>query len=83
MLPEAAANHLSWFGRGRERIELDGVAVFVGGDASAMAFPRRDADLEGAVECALEAGVAEVGCTRPVQASPSTAAPASSRSGSG
>ncbi len=62
MLAGAAANHLSWFGRGRERVDRGGVTVFVGGDGAAIAFPARDADLDRAVECALEARVAEVGC---------------------
>ena len=62
MLADAAANHLSWFGRGRERFDLDGITLFIGAGHAVLAFPRRDADLAQAVARAREAGVAEVGC---------------------
>ena len=62
MLADAARNHLAWFGRGRERFELDGVTLFVGTGDAVLAFPRHDADLAGAVERAREARVAEIGC---------------------
>jgi GNAT superfamily N-acetyltransferase len=53
---------LSWFGRGRERRELDGVTVFVGQHAAVLAFPETGADLPGAVALARAGGVGEVGC---------------------
>ena len=62
MLADAARNHLSWFGRGRDRVELEGVQVFLGGDDVVLAFPRGDGDLSGAVRLALESGAREVGC---------------------
>ena len=62
MLSDAERNHVSWFRRGRERIELDGVTVFLGGGDAVLAFPRHAGDLRGAVRVAREAGAEEVAC---------------------
>jgi GNAT superfamily N-acetyltransferase len=62
VLPEAEANHTSWFGRGRDRIELEAVSVFLGGGDAVLAFPGPDADLGEAIRLAREAGVHEIGC---------------------
>jgi len=62
VLADAARNHLSWFGRHRQRLDLGGLAVFVGRSDAVIAFPDGDADLTGAVRLAREAGLAEVGC---------------------
>jgi ribosomal protein S18 acetylase RimI-like enzyme len=55
-------SHCSWFGRGRDRVELDGVDVFLGPRDATIAFPAPGADLAGAVRLAVERGVREVGC---------------------
>jgi ribosomal protein S18 acetylase RimI-like enzyme len=55
-------SHLSWFGRGRERIRLDGVDVFLGSRDATIAFPAESADLRAAVGLAVDRGVREVGC---------------------
>ena len=62
MLRDAERNHRSWFARGRETAELDGVTLFLGARHATLAFPRPDADLETAVRTAVESGVSEVGC---------------------
>src|SRR5262245_925246 len=62
MLVDAERNHESWFGRGRERVELEGVSIFLGSGDAVLAFPGRDADLSGAVRLTREAGAKEVGC---------------------
>lgn len=62
MLRDVERNHRSWFARGREAIELDGVTAFLGAMHATLAFPRPDADLETAVRIAVGAGVTEVGC---------------------
>lgn len=62
MLRDVERNHRSWLGRGRERIELDGVTLLVGATHATLAFPRADADLETAVRTAVDHGVREVGC---------------------
>jgi len=62
MLLDAARNHESWFGRGRERVELEGATLFVGNADAMLAFPRANGDLAGAVGLARAAGVREVGC---------------------
>ena len=55
-------SHLSWFGRGRERVRLEGVDVFLGSNDATIAFPAPGADLSGAVRLAVARGVREVGC---------------------
>ncbi len=62
MLSDAEANHRSWFGRGRRRVDVDGVSVYLGDADAILAFPESTGDLVGAVELAREAGVREVGC---------------------
>ena len=62
MLADAVTNHLSWFGRGRERTDLGGVTLFLGGGTAVIAFPEGDAVLQDAVERARRAGVAEISC---------------------
>ena len=62
MLRDVQRNHRSWLARGRERIELGGVTLFLGSTHATLAFPRPDADLETAVRTAVESGVREVGC---------------------
>ena len=59
---EAAGNHLSWFGRGRERVQLEGVALFLGEMTAVLGFPAPDADLAGAVRLARESGASEISC---------------------
>lgn len=62
MLSDVERNHRSWFARGRETVELDGVTLFLGATHATLAFPRPDVDLETAVGIAVESGVSEVGC---------------------
>lgn len=62
MLSDAASSHLSWFGRTRERVELEGVTLFVGEGDAILAFPHRDADLPTAVRLATESGAREISC---------------------
>ena len=62
MLRDVQRNHRSWFARRAEAVELDGVTLFLGSGAAALAFPTPDADLESAVRAAREHGVREVGC---------------------
>jgi len=62
MLAAAAESHISWFGRGRERVEVDGVSVFLGAGDVVLAFPHPGADLAGAVTLAREAAAREIGC---------------------
>jgi len=62
VLRDAERNHRSWFARGREQVELDGVTVYLGARSATLAFPRPDADLDTAVHTAVERGVTEVGC---------------------
>jgi ribosomal protein S18 acetylase RimI-like enzyme len=62
VLSDAASSHLSWFGRARERVELDGVTLFVGEGDAILAFPGRDADLPTAVRIATRSGAREISC---------------------
>lgn len=62
MLRDVQRNHRSWFARGAEAVELDGVTLYVDSTAATLAFPSREADLEGAVRAAHERGVRELGC---------------------
>ena len=62
MLRDVEENHRSWFARGRETIELDGVALYLGEANATLGFPRSDADLVTAVRTAAERGVSEIGC---------------------
>jgi ribosomal protein S18 acetylase RimI-like enzyme len=62
VLSDAARNHESWFGRGREHVELDGVSLFLGPDDAVLAFPQSDGDLAGAVRIACDSGAKEVEC---------------------
>jgi ribosomal protein S18 acetylase RimI-like enzyme len=62
VLAEAARNHRSWFGRGRERIELDGITVFLASGDALLAFPEARADLASAVRLARDAGAREISC---------------------
>ena len=62
MLGDVERNHRSWFARGREIAELDGVTLFLGARHATLAFPRPEADLETAVRTAVSSGVSEVGC---------------------
>jgi len=55
-------SHRSWFGRGSERVELEGVEVYLGARNATIAFPEPGADLDGAVRLALDRGVRELGC---------------------
>ena len=55
-------SHRSWFGRGRERVGLEGVELFLGAAEAVVAFPEPDGDLERAVRLAVDHGVREVGC---------------------
>lgn len=55
-------SHRSWFGRRSERVELDGVELYLGGQSATIAFPEPGADLIGAVRLAVDHGVREVGC---------------------
>ena len=59
---DPARSHRSWFGGNRERVELDGVDVFLGGSDATLAFPAPGVDLSGAVRLAVQRGVSEVGC---------------------
>jgi GNAT superfamily N-acetyltransferase len=59
---DAARNHRSWFGRGRELVELDGVTLFLGDGDALLAFPHREGDLTSAVRLARESGAREIGC---------------------
>jgi ribosomal protein S18 acetylase RimI-like enzyme len=60
VLPDAASNHRSWFSRGRQRVELDGVTVFIGPADAILAFPESAAELATAVE--LARGAREISC---------------------
>ena len=62
MLEDAVASHRSWFGRGREQVDLDGVTLFLGEGVAVLAFPDSTGDLETAVHIAGNAGVREIGC---------------------
>jgi len=62
MALDPVRSHRSWFRRGRERAELDGVEVFLGPRDAVIAFPAPGADLAAAVGLATDAGVREVGC---------------------
>lgn len=62
MLEDTAKSHRSWFGRGREPVELDGVTLFLGRGDAVLAFPHPEGDLEGAVQRALDAGAREIAC---------------------
>lgn len=62
MLRDVERNHRSWFARGRETVELDGVTMFLAERHATLAFPRPDAELEAAVHMAAERGVLEIGC---------------------
>jgi ribosomal protein S18 acetylase RimI-like enzyme len=62
VLEDAARNHRSWFGKGRELVELDAVALFLGRDDAVLAFPRCEGDLSTAVRLACESGANEIGC---------------------
>ena len=62
MLSDAARNHLSWFARGRELVELDAVRVFLGDGDAVLAFPEADGDLADAVRLARESGAREISC---------------------
>jgi len=62
VLHDAARNHESWFGRGRERVDLEGATLFLGSAEAVLAFPRADGDLSGAVGLACLAGAREIGC---------------------
>jgi hypothetical protein len=62
VLADIERNHRSWFARGRETVELDGVTAYLGATHATLAFPRSDADLESAVRTAVERGVSEIGC---------------------
>jgi GNAT superfamily N-acetyltransferase len=61
VLASAAHNHRSWFGRGRDVVECEGVTAFVGA-SSVLAFPDADADLSAAVAHARTAGAREISC---------------------
>jgi GNAT superfamily N-acetyltransferase len=60
VLLDAARNHHSWFGRGRELIELDAVALFVGPADAVLAFPDDTDAVARAVRVARDAGVREI-----------------------
>jgi GNAT superfamily N-acetyltransferase len=62
MLADAETSHRSWFGRGRTRVELGSVTLYLGPRNAFLAFPRGLDDLERAVRAAREAGVHEVSC---------------------
>jgi ribosomal protein S18 acetylase RimI-like enzyme len=62
VLRDVERNHRSWFARGCETVELDGVTAFLGARHATLAFPRPDADLDTAVRMAVEGSVREVGC---------------------
>jgi ribosomal protein S18 acetylase RimI-like enzyme len=62
----AVATHLAWFeldaaARGW-REELDGCEMFGVGNRASLAFPRADADLDGALRVAHERRLVELGC---------------------
>ena len=59
---DAAKNHRSWFGRARERLEVDGVTLFLGRGDAVLAFPDTESDLSAAVRLARESGAREIGC---------------------
>lgn len=62
MALDPASSHRSWFGRSRDRVEVDGIDVFIGACDAVLAFPRSEAGLAAAVDVALEAQVGEVSC---------------------
>jgi ribosomal protein S18 acetylase RimI-like enzyme len=62
MLSDVVTNHSSWFARGRERIEVDGVTLFLGPADATIAFPPTGADPAAAVARAVDAGIREIGC---------------------
>ena len=62
MALDPVRSHLSWFGRGRERVRLDGVDVFLGSRDATIAFPDPGADISGAHRLAVDRGAREVGC---------------------
>ncbi len=62
MLRDVERNHRSWFARGREAIEVDGVTLYLGQTTATLAFPRSDTDVETAARTAVEHGVSEIGC---------------------
>jgi len=62
VLRDVERNHRSWLARGCETVELDGVTLCLGTTNATLVFPRSDADLEKAVQTAVERGVSEVGC---------------------
>ena len=55
-------SHRSWFGRRTERVDLDGVEVYLGRHSATLAFPEPGADLAEALRVAVDHGVREVGC---------------------
>ena len=62
MLADVVTNNASWFGRSRQRVEVDGVTLFLGSADVAIAFPPAGCDPAGAVALAAEAGAREIGC---------------------
>ena len=62
VLLDVARNHRSWFARGREVVEFEGVTLFLGDGDAVLAFPDRKGDLAAAVQLARESGANEVGC---------------------
>ena len=62
MLRDVERSHRSWFARGREAIELDGVTLYLGKTEATLGFPRSDADLARAVRTAAERGASDIGC---------------------
>lgn len=62
VLRDVERNHRSWFARGRETIDLDGVTLYLGPTDATLGFPRSDADLETGVRRAVERGVSGIGC---------------------
>jgi GNAT superfamily N-acetyltransferase len=61
-LEDAAINHCSWFGRGREHHRVGGISLYLGPHDATLAFPPAGADPRTAVELAVGAGVREIGC---------------------
>ena len=62
MLGDVVANHSAWFAHGRQRLEVDGVTLFLGPADATIAFPPPGGDPAGAVAHAVGAGVREIGC---------------------
>jgi GNAT superfamily N-acetyltransferase len=62
VLADAARNHRSWFGRGRQVIELGAVTLFLSRGDAVLAFPHPANDLSSAVRHARDSGADEISC---------------------